>query len=785
MAGVGWAALWLLPTCPLMATVFFVSPGGDDGNPGTRERPFATITHARDVVAQVNGAMTEDITVYLRGGTYALTSPLVFDEGDSGTNGHKVTYKAFPGETPVISGGQVVTGWSIHDAGKNIYKASVGSLEFRQIYVNGTRAVRARYPDWTSAVTLAGYLTGASITSSAPYKLNVNSAELTGWETWGNLNEVEVVMVTHWKQKRARIESISGGTIGFQSPESSASVMYHYEQPGTPHWYENAYEFLDAVGEFYLNTQTDTLFYKPRAGENMTTAEVMIPTVQTLVDMQGRSPAKKVQNLVFEGITFQYSNWTEPNRKGFTTRQAATHYGAVAANIDYNSIVPGAIQLENADGVEIRSCTVRRTGAHGIIAVKDVVNDCSFVGNLVSDTSAGGIYLLLNDANSTGNMITDNTVEWIGMDYSNACGILVTRTPDLSILHNEVRDVRYTGISTGWQWNDLDTTAINQEVAYNRIHRTMGLHDDGGGIYTLGKIPGMEIHDNYIHSITRSPYAGNYGICGIYLDNGSSFKHVHHNVIDGVEAAFFAGNPPNHDNLFEWNHYTGTFANSMDPANTVQNNTQVTGSNWSAAALAIMDAAGPRVSPGPALVFVDYFADTFAGASGGAAAPNSLNTPATTANTNVSAYVMDADSMSVAAGVGAPGPALNLFSGADTGAETASFHLNLTTVPGVTYRVALQTAIWGSSSGNHGYSMTASAFDGSDTTVGSALGSDKIINGGYNVASNIGFTFEAQSTSTTIFFDGEKHATNQPGLSYSAATYGAETADATGGVDPV
>jgi hypothetical protein len=573
------------------AVELYVSPGGNDRNPGTKAKPFATIAHARDAVAKINDKMTEDITVYLLGGTYELSSSVVFGPADSGNNGHKVIYKAFPGETPIISGGKAIKGWSLHDKEKDIYKASVADLEFREIYVNGVRAVRARNPNRTSEITLGDYLGGADMTRKPPYQLKVNPSELS---QWNNLNEVEVVMVTHWKQKRARIASFKDGLISFQSPENTSPAMYHMEQGGTPHFYENAYEFLDAEGEFYLNTKEHILYYKPRQGEVMSSVEVIAPRVQTLLDIKGSSRTELVHDIRFEGITFQYSKWTEPNRMGFTVMQSATTYTGGAEFFDKNAPVPGAVQLQNASHVEIRSCTMRRTSAHAIIAIKDVVSDCSIIGNYVSDTGAGGIYLLLENDKSTGNVINDNTIENVGMVYSTGCGILVTCTPDVTIQHNEIRNVRYTGISTGWSWNDKDTAARNQDVGFNLIHRVMELHDDGAGIYTLGKIAGMNIHDNYIHDIVRSKYSGGWSISGIYLDNGSCLKHVHDNVVENVEAAFFSGNPPNHDNIFERNYHNGPLAKKIEKGNTVKDNTAVQEANWPKEAKEIMENAGPR-----------------------------------------------------------------------------------------------------------------------------------------------------------------------------------------------
>ncbi|MBC8160807.1 MAG: right-handed parallel beta-helix repeat-containing protein, partial [Roseiflexaceae bacterium] len=89
---------------------------------------------ARDKVRSVNNSMTGDIVVYLRGGTYQLTSTFALDQNDSGNNGYTVTYQAYTGEIPIISGGQSITGWT---QSGSLWQASVGGIETRQLYVNG------------------------------------------------------------------------------------------------------------------------------------------------------------------------------------------------------------------------------------------------------------------------------------------------------------------------------------------------------------------------------------------------------------------------------------------------------------------------------------------------------------------------------------------------------------------------------------------------------------------------------------------------------------------------
>jgi len=105
----------------------YVSPTGDDGNPGTQAQPIQTLTHARDLVRGLNQHMTGDITVWLALGTYRLAEPLTLEAQDSGNGGHNIIYAAMEGQPPIISGGVQVTGWKLADAGKNLWSAPAPS----------------------------------------------------------------------------------------------------------------------------------------------------------------------------------------------------------------------------------------------------------------------------------------------------------------------------------------------------------------------------------------------------------------------------------------------------------------------------------------------------------------------------------------------------------------------------------------------------------------------------------------------------------------------------------
>ncbi len=103
-----------IPTTSPHSIEFYVAPGGNDDSPGTMQRPFRTLDRARDAVRimkRTDGALHAPVDIILRGGTYRLPAPFVLKPEDGGTAQTPVTYRAYPGETPVLSGGVTIKNW--------------------------------------------------------------------------------------------------------------------------------------------------------------------------------------------------------------------------------------------------------------------------------------------------------------------------------------------------------------------------------------------------------------------------------------------------------------------------------------------------------------------------------------------------------------------------------------------------------------------------------------------------------------------------------------------------
>ena len=319
------------------ADSLYVSPTGSDSNPGTRAKPIRTLQHARDLVRAMNQNMSGDITVWLAGGTYRLTEPLTLDARDSGTGGHDVIYTAMAGQKPVVSGGVQITGWKLVDAAKNLWSAPAPAelQNTRQLYINGVRAYRTqgRLP-----VKLTETKTGYTASSDAMASWR-NPSDIEFVYTGGNALWSERSWgLGAWTEPRCPVASITGTTITMAQPcwDNSTKRVMLPPDIGTrtanlvgpasvgkqPEYVENAYELLGTPGQFYFDRPAKTIYYVPRPGENLATADVEAPVLEKLIDGQGTETAP-VHNIVFQGLQFSCATWLYPSSsEGFSEIQA-------------------------------------------------------------------------------------------------------------------------------------------------------------------------------------------------------------------------------------------------------------------------------------------------------------------------------------------------------------------------------------------------------------------------------------------------------------------------------
>jgi hypothetical protein len=560
---------------------YYVSPQGNDCNPGTQALPFRTATKARDVVRTVNSAMTGDIVVYLRGGTYPLTSTLSLGAADSGTKGFYVKYLNYAGETPLLTGGQPISGWTVSDSSKTIWQAPGVTSRFRQLYVNGTKAIRARTPNLgTGGAANFNRITG--VDQTVP-NVQVASSQVA---TWDNLTKVEMHLMINWGDAILRLASYSTtgntATLKFQSAEADILAQRPFPILGSvkqAYYFENAFEFLDTPGEWYLNETTNTLYYEPRAGEDMTTATVVAPMVETLVSVMGASAdTAPAHHIWFQGLAFAHSTYLRPSSFGFLDGQAGQYnVSATAQNQQYVGRPAAGILVANANNIWFERNIFAQMAATGL-DFNYGTHDDTIVGNVFTDIGGAGVsvgkfvqdettefHIAYNPSNTseicTNDTIKDNYITNVTTEIQGACGIACGYPKSVDIEHNEVSDVNYTGISVGFGWTAAANAMSGNRINYNNIHNVVKTLADGGGIYTLSNQgSGSEMEYNYLHDFQKSQWA-DYGDHGLYLDEQTSGYTISHNVLVNCPAI-----STNHPGTNTMSDNAGTLASTISAA---------------------------------------------------------------------------------------------------------------------------------------------------------------------------------------------------------------------------
>ena len=557
-------ALLLLPTpaLPAVQNTFCVAPDGNDDNPGTEAKPFATLEKARQAVRAVNKDMTGDIVVVLRGGTYQIAQTIAFDAADSGTGGHNVIYKAQAGESPVISGGTRVTGWQRDEKGR--WKASAPGNDFRQLYVHGVRATRAKGPP-PAGITLQG---------NDGYKtMAVDMA------TWKNPSDLEFCYVATFTVVRCKVAGIrregDHAIITMLQPYFTHARTKEATRAELPTYVENALELLDEPGEWYLDRSAKTVYYMPRQGEDMNKVEVIAPALDKLIELRG-TLNQPVHNIHFAGITFRHGNWLRPSKIGHCEVQANfifdsgrkdsfTRTGSIANLHSEYVKSPANVVCHAAKLIRFERCTFNQLGGAGLDiefgSQDNMIIGCRFFDIAGSAVQIGDVLKDDHHPDDPRKIVKNNSVENCYIhdccaDYPGGVGVFAGYTEGTRIAHNEICRLPYSGISVGWGWGEEDvggggypqpfyydkpTPAKNNRIEMNHIHHVMQTMDDGGGIYTLGNQPGTIIRGNHVHDNLPGP-GRTMGPGGIYLDEGSGFIEVTNNLVYNMKAATFFNN---------------------------------------------------------------------------------------------------------------------------------------------------------------------------------------------------------------------------------------------------
>lgn len=505
----------------LLASLIAVSPDG--------LTPQAALAAARAAKA---AHPSDPVTVRVARGQYALDAPLVFTAADSGI--------AWVGEDKaVLCGGEALTGWTTDAKGIVSAPAPKGAdgkiVYFEQLWVNGRRAPHSVWPK-------TGWVSPASCDETkdpkggkwAPCRdtlvfTNASAKAFLKTLQPDDFPYVKLRLAVKWSYAARNLAAVdpASGTVTVDSAVGWRETPWKKWDDKMRVTFENVRSAFTEPGDWFYDVSAGRIRYRLRPGESVATLKAMAPTraLTTLVRIEGAKDLR-LQNLSFALTAIPSAKEDGPLRaktpKGVTrtyARQAANQFDA-------------AIMASEAVGCTFKDLRVAHTGNIGLRlgdgCVSNVVTHCRF-----TDLGAGGVWI----GSEKGALATHNRVEQClvadgGHTNPEGVGIALGNAADCQVLHNEIRDLDYTGVSVGWSWGYGKSKAWRNTVAFNRIQNLgRGRMDDLAGVYTLGLSTGTCVSNNVISHVS----CVNYGGWGLYNDEGSEGIVMENNLVTDTE----------------------------------------------------------------------------------------------------------------------------------------------------------------------------------------------------------------------------------------------------------
>src|SRR6202050_4806141 len=478
---------------------FYVSTRGDDGHAGTEKQPFATLARAQRAVRL--SSRTGPIRIWVSEGTYYLPSPLVLEPQDSGALEAPIAWSAVPGHRVTLSGGQRLDGhWNAHANG--IMKARVpAGITFTQLFVNGERQIRARFPNCDpSDPGKSGYLTAAgpladddkdpfadpnedmTFSGAAPRGVQYDPATFTR-NHWRHPEEAEIHIFqqAYWGNLHGELKGLdrASNTIWFGHGGQQIGAKWD-RNPAvignkSRFFIDNVFEELDAPGEWFLDTRNSMLYYYPQPGTHLDTALIEVPQHESIIRFTGTQDSP-VQNLSFKGFRFAHTQATYKARYD------------VPSLSDWSIHRGGTVFAEGTRQCSIEDCWFDAIGGNGVF-VNNYNRDFNVTGCKFTETGDSAMCFVgdLEQTNGTQRAFpyecraSNNLAHDCGFFGKQIAGVYISRAKRITVSHNLIYNMPRAAVCIG------DSTWGGHVIEFNRTHDTVLETSDHGPFNAWGR----------------------------------------------------------------------------------------------------------------------------------------------------------------------------------------------------------------------------------------------------------------------------------------------------------
>lgn len=452
----------------------YVSPDGDDANPGTKVAPVLTLARARDVARRSAGK--ESTTVTVASGVYYLPETLFFGPGDSGSERFPVTYRAETEGAAVISGGVELTlEW--HPFRDGLYRAATEpGLVIDQLFIDGEGQRMARYPNFDPAKPTAAY---------QGYAADAFSKERAAAWADPTGGYVHAMHRNRWGGYHYRItgKDSSGEVVLEGGWQNNRRMGMHEEQ----RMVENVFEELDAPGEWFHDPASNTLYFQPPTGVDPRKAKVEVVRLRRLIEFRG-SADDPVHHITIEGFVVRHAARTFMDTREPLLRSDWAIYRGGACfltgteqvairDTEFDQVGGNAIFVSNYNRrVLVEGCHIHDTGASGVCfvgdpeAVRNPLFEYGKTNNLSQIDRTPGPK---TDNYPADSVVADCLIHGIGLVERQPAGVQISMSRGIIVRDTSVYDCARAGINIGdgcWGGHLIDRCDVFDTVLETHDH---------------------------------------------------------------------------------------------------------------------------------------------------------------------------------------------------------------------------------------------------------------------------------------------------------------------------